>query len=247
MPKCNPKKFRSELANELRVLAEVMAREKLCLDTKPLREAEEECRDGSGEEWGYELNRLIFRLTDVKNPIPTNVVNVSLELSVKVSGVCLDDDHTGDPFNELEFNIVINGQHNNGGRVKKVMCSSHLDRDLPLSPGGVPRFMHPFYHFQHGGYNTWNTGYSYGAALILETPRIAHPPMDAILGVDFVLTNHFPTKILGFREDDDYSRILTSAQKRIWRPYVQSLASAWGAAPTVCDWPYIKLWPQLMP
>jgi len=247
MAKVKPKIFRSNLADELRTLADILAREKLCRDVKPLRDAEEECRSGKDIKWGYEINGLVFGLNDVKNAVPTNVVNVNLELSVKVSGICLDDDHLGDPFQELEFNIVIGGEHNTGAKIKKVMCSWHLDRDLPLKPGATHRFMHPFYHFQHGGHHTWNKQYSYGAALILETPRFAHPPMDGILGVDFVLTNHLLTKTLEFREEDDYSRILLSAQRRVWRPYVHALATAWGAAPPTCNWPYKTLWPQLMP
>lgn len=246
MPKRNINKFRLERASELRRLAEVLHSERVCDDVRPLLDAADQCRQGAGDVWEYELERLIFRVSKVKHAIPKRVFNVTLELSIKVTGICILESEVCDPFQSLEFNIIVGGEHRNGGRIKKVISSWHLDRDLG-SATGVHEFIHPLYHFQHGGRHTWNTGLSYGAALILEAPRFAHPPMDAVLGIDFVLTNFFVSSSLNFREEGDYRSILRSAHERVWRPYVHTLALAWQPIAISSNWqPIDKLWPQLL-
>jgi hypothetical protein len=246
MPKRNIDKFRLDRASELRRLAEILEGERMCDGIHPLLNASDQCRQGSGETWGYELERLIFRLSNIKNAIPKRVSNVTLELSIKVTGICILEDEVCDPFSALEFNMTLGGEHRDAGLIKKVMCSWHLDRDLGAG-AGVQEYMHPIYHFQHGGRHTWNTGLSYGAALILEAPRFAHPPMDAILGVDFVLTNFFVSSSLNFRDEFEYRSIIRTAHARIWRPYVHALALAWTPAASSSTWPPTdKLWPQLL-
>jgi hypothetical protein len=71
--------------------------------------------------------------------------------------------------------------------------------------------------------------------------------MDAVIGIDFVLTNFFVSSALTFREEGDYRSILRSAHGRIWRPYVHDLALAWQPMASSSDWSSNdKLWPQLL-
>jgi hypothetical protein len=88
-----------------------------------------------------------------------------------------------------------------------------------------------------------DASFDYGTGLILESPRIAHPPMDAILGIDFVLTNYFCSSRLDFREEGDYSNLLRAAQKRIWLPYARALD--WTKRREDNDWAPSRIWPQL--
>ena len=92
----------------------------------------------------------------------------------------------------------------------------------------------------------WEQEDDFGATLILESPRIAHPPMDAILGIDFVLTNYIKSSDLGFRQENDYQKLLRGAQERLWMPYARALVFAWGPVPNVSEWPFILPWPQLV-
>lgn len=148
-----------------------------------------------------------------------------------------------DPFESLEFNIIITGKHPDDPE-KKVISSWHLDRDEENEAHGKQEFIHPCYHFQYGGRHMQDAS-DYGAALILESPRIAHPPMDAILGIDFVLTNYFNSSRLAFREEGDYSNLLRTAQARIWRPYALALAEEWTERSDGKAWPPTTIWPQL--
>lgn len=239
-----PNTFRRDRATELQKLANILLREKICSDIGPLKKAANQCRTGSGSQWSYELKGLSFQLTNLRHTIPQNVKNVNLKLTIKVSGDC-EPGEKSDPFESLEFNIIITGKHPDDPK-KKVISSWHLDRDDAAAGegDGKQEFIHPCYHFQYGGRHMQD-GSDYGTALILESPRIAHPPMDAILGIDFVLTNYFNSSRLDFREEGDYSNLLRAVQERIWRPYALALAAEWSERSENNDWPPNRIWPQL--
>jgi hypothetical protein len=246
MPKYNPHRFRLERAKELDTLARILDRTGICSDCTPLHQAADECRQPSADRWRYSLERLIFRIRDTKNAIPSKVYDVTLDLSIFLTGHCKDDGEIRDPLNALEFNMVITGKHDKNGETRSVLCSWHLDRDLPAAPGGTHEFIHPVYHFQHGGRNMWGLGNDFGDSLILESPRLAHPPMDAILGIDFVLTNYIKSSELEFRQENDYKNLLRSAQAIMWKPYARALTFAWEPGPIQSEWPFILPWPQLV-
>jgi len=240
--KIKPQTFRRKRATELQRLANILLREKICLDIGPLKKAANQCRRGSGSKWSYELKSLIFQLTNLRHTIPQNVRGVKLNLTIKVSGDC-NPGHASDPFESLEFNILITGKHPDNPK-KEVISSWHLDRDETHDEEGKQEFIHPCYHFQYGGRHMQDAS-DYGTGLILESPRIAHPPMDAILGIDFVLTNYFSSSRLDFREEGDYSNLLRATQKRIWRPYALALAEEWSKRSERNAWPPSRIWPQL--
>lgn len=241
--KIKPKMFRRDRAKELQRLADILAREHICLNVGPLKKAESQCRRASGSKWSYKLERLIFRLTDLRHTIPQNIKQALLELTIKVSGDC-NPGNLSDPFESLEFNILITGKRSDEPK-EEVISSWHLDRDEVDEEDGEQEFIHPCYHFQYGGRHMQDARFDYGAALILESPRIAHPPMDAILGVDFVLTNYFKSSRLDFRERGEYPNLLRAAQERIWRPYALALAQEWTQRSERNPWPPTTIWPQL--
>lgn len=111
--------------------------------------------------------------------------------------------------------------------------------------------MHPVYHLHYGGNRLdstiQNEDHCYGDSLFLDSPRLAHPPMDAILGVDFVLTNYVSQESFRtLREDNQYQNLVKAAQSRVWRPYIQALAHSWSPVPDRCDWKDKTIWPQLL-
>lgn len=71
-------------------------------------------------------------------------------------------------------------------------------------------------------------GNDFGHMLLLLSPRIPYPPMDLILGIDFVLRNFFKkSQIQGILENSQYQRAVKNSQYRLWRPYMLSLAHYW--------------------
>lgn len=249
MAKVNSNRYRISRARELESLGEILVRENVCQDTSPLYRAASQCRSGSGESWNYDMRRLTFRLSKMRHPIPCCAKEVTLELNVQIGGRCVseEDDNARDPFEEYQLDIELTGAcYEETERL--VISSWHLDRvDAGNSIcNGLTEFIHPYYHFQFGGRFMRESEEDFGASLILESPRIAHPPMDAVLGIDFVLTNYYDSAKLRFRDQGEYASIIRTAQHRIWRPYVSALSTKWSEASLEEQWPPSHIWPQLI-
>lgn len=246
MPHINKNSYKRDRAKELMTLAEILNRVAVCQDTSPLYRAASQVNSSHGSTWGYEMDRLRFRLDARHHAVPQQVMDLTLELSLRIEANYVPEDEGEflDPFQKLDFNIVTSGI-SVSDRDQRVMCAWHLDRDIGQAGDPEQTFIHPQYHFQFGGRDMQYVEHGFCSVLLLETPRIAHPPMDAILGVDFVLTNYFRSDRLKFREEGTYINILRTAQDRIWRPYALALASRWTESRQSLQWPPTKLWPQL--
>jgi hypothetical protein len=260
MAKVDIEEARSEVGRELDLLARTLQNTDICPDAWPVFNAARQCRNGAGlpnNQWGYRLDQLIFRPGVTERAVPAGVHTVSVELTVEVVSSHWDRHESADPFDTLEFNLVLQGEYQKEARPVRTFLSWHLDRHIEGDDGeeaedeGIrsgPSFVHPLYHFQLGGQRLWGSigqGLEYGNALFLEAPRIAHPPMDAVLGIDFVLTNFFPQARLGVRSDRTYQNVVAAAQRRCWRPYVHALIAAWEPMPQFCRLRCCDLWPQL--
>jgi len=105
-------------------------------------------------------------------------------------------------------------------------CSWHFDRH---QEGNLPEFHHPLYHTHFGGKEINKGQLNYGNVLILESPRLLHPPMDIILAVDFVMGNYYsrhncePYKAL--LDEPLYHKLVENSRKRFWQPFFLALAS----------------------
>jgi hypothetical protein len=260
MSKAQVKLYKSELAKELETLARILGSEarvgkkSLIVDPKPLTDAAVQCKpkgSSSSTKWKYSIQKLRFLLPDKDGTkrFPTGVSDLQLELTVTISGDCSTRDLAVDPFVEYSLEIDIAGTYKSDKVNKKALCSWHLDRDIPPEKGKVQQFMHPCYHFHFGGRSTWDSALDFGATLLLEAPRLAFPPLDGILAVDYVLTNYYGHSHLKFREGGSYQKLVRAAQDRCWRPYVRALASRWPAYAMEAEEPWLptKIWPQIVP
>lgn len=248
MGRVSPAAFRSTRASELDALARILERAEIC-DAYPLKAAAQECRDkGSreGEKWCYTMGPLIFRgLPHPRGARPQDATDLVHSLTVDLVGVCEDDGYLGDPF--LHLVVEIQGRAQTGGR--PLHSAWHLDRHLVQEGDGPGEAAHPLYHFQYGG--NWMISLQddemadYGDSLLLGPPRLAHPPMDAIMAVDFVLSNFGLDKRRVLFSDPEYRRLVVEAQKRVWLPYARILANGWEGSVLHGTWDAALLWPQL--
>jgi hypothetical protein len=246
MPKHNINKVRLEIAKELDDLASILEDERICDDVVPLRNAGSQCRagqpGGNKKAWGYDLDRLIFRLGSFRHAVPVDIVDVAAELSVSVTGLCVDDDE--DPFISLAVDVVIQAR---GLDSKKLYCSWHLDRHIKEDGDDDPKDAHPHYHLHYGGKRLKALASDFGEALLLDTPRLAHPPLDALLGVDFVLSNYMSIDWRRLRDDvPQYTKLIKKVQQRIWQPYAHTTNSHWERPPVDKAWSPEQIWPQLV-
>jgi hypothetical protein len=236
----NSDKFRRDRAAELRQLASVLEDEGVCLDVSPINAAMGSCytdKPNGDSSWGYDIAKQLFRIENQRHTIPDTLFDISLELSLSVKGLCHSDGDLSNTLSDLAVDFVIRGRD---ARKQQCVNSWHLDKHIPGEED--PQYAHPEFHFQHGGKLMRG---DYGSAIIFESPRIAHPPMDGILAVDFVISNFLGVYRGRLKDNNEYQNLVRSAQARLWRPYALTAASHW-VKEINTGWVAPVIWPQLV-
>jgi hypothetical protein len=235
-----PQTFRNTQARELDRLAILLGKYRnICPNTGPLHTAAKQCRSfpKKSDLWGYKLDRLQFYVEKPRHTFPENISDtLVVELSVTVEGKC-HPVKSDDPFEQLAVNIVVSGKN---PYQPENICAWHLDRHIDSESEVV----HPLYHFQYGGNRMEHLKDDLGRVLLLETPRLVHPPMEAVLAIDFVLSNFVGATWKQIKEEKDgtYRNMVAEAQERFWYPYAESIAARWGKPPKDSR----VLWPTLI-
>jgi hypothetical protein len=130
----------------------------------------------------------------------------------------------------------------------------HFDRHISGSPSvaaNAPLEMPPLFHFHFGGNGLAerraSNNSAWGNLLELHAPRIAHPPLDLVLLVDFLLSNFAGEKWRHLVDTKkDYHEIVEAAQRRFWCPYKGALSDYFAATPQEQnDHLARELWPSL--
>lgn len=181
----------------------------------------------SEENWGYKINSLNFKLEKYpEKRHPKDIEKLELTLDFDLVGNCNDIGTLKDPFLWLIFNITVSGEYNG----QDFITSYHLDRHLYKPGDELPIEPHPFYHFQFGGKNIMDIGRDVdsGKLIIFEAPRIAHYPMEFVLGIDYILSYFFPDiRALILQSEQEYVNLIEKYQARILKPYYHTISSTW--------------------
>ena len=250
MNKRRAQEFRKLRAEELRRFAQILLEEEAVRDAGPLLSAAAMCARqviiDRHEYWGYSFHGLEFYDVDMeslRHARPEGADELKLELSIALKGPCLDDNSPDDPFTILNVDFVTVGRGTDG---RELRCAWHLDKHIKAVGDNPSTLVHPDYHFQHGGKNVWSLN-DYGSSLILETPRLPHPPLDAILAVDFILSNYYGKRWESMHIDNsDYQDLVKAAQERCWMPYAFSTATICKTIVATSPWKPKLIWPQLV-
>jgi hypothetical protein len=250
--------FCRERANELLKMASALEDKQIVQDTSDLRSASNLCarmfKENGVYKWQYNIDSLIFNLLPFSHTKPTiaQKLPLKLDLSVKLKAKCFDEDDIEDPFEELTTNIYIVAEGLDSARdpEKKWICCWHLDKHQVSENSEESEeddesdFAHPAYHFQHGGNKLKaNNDFNFGQNLILDPPRIAHPPLDGILAIDFIVSNFLGPKWKKLQDSPEYYRPVASSQKLFWKPYLERVKAFW---PRPNSENARLIWPQLL-
>jgi hypothetical protein len=243
--KDNSPAIRAQIAANLDNFARLLDKERLVRDLSPLYNAAKMCRNNVPAKgvWGYDVENLIFRgLGDIKvfqNEF--DIKNANLIFSMTVKGLCEPSEDT-DPLIALGMQIIIDGFYI-GDDAKPAFSAWHLDRH---NLEGESAFFHPLYHMSFGGMHLESQLDSKNTSVFLaDTPRLIHLPMDAILGIDYVLTNFWQSSMLGFRNEGAYINLLAESQRNLWKPYIDTLHGFWQPNAHKLSWSPFEIIPQL--
>ena len=258
MSKSSKKKYRGEVSDLIRKFGEALKTKKVLHDNKVFEDAAKQCLDGLcpviagisidySNSWGYELRNVILNVPQkdkAKGIFPADAVVNTITFSAKVVGNYLNGDYAEDPFAHVELNIIALGKSKNGDDMKACW---HFDRHLQSKKDKIkPIDSHPIYHFQFAGKNLVLPNNNYGEHLVLDTPRIMHLPLEAMLGLDFVLSNFLGEQRNILSAYKPYADCLKEVQKHFWRPYVHSLAKKWDSyANGNYNWDVNEICPQI--
>lgn len=203
---------------------------KKIFDTSQLEALVGKSKHTSSDIWEYSTSRLIFRKIDLQRHVRPEAIkpddDATLELEVGFNGqYSVLTNKIYDHIKSLAVRITINLESIDEDLVViERNCLWHLDKhDYTKAVNSS----HPLYHFEFGGSSKTETeGFSYGHFILLDTPRIMHPPLDIVLAIDFVLKHFYPySQSKSLTDKAQYKEIIKNAQYRMWRPYFLSVVS----------------------
>lgn len=174
-------------------------------------------------------SRIKSEMADVLLELRINITERSyFESSIEDS---IQQNTEAQPSIKYGVQIITHGKTTTTSTFPNYKMSWHLDKHIRTELGADGRgkgFVHPEYHFNMGGFAlTKVEDFDYGHVLLIDTPRIQHPPLDIVLAIDFVLKNFYGIRVKNLIESRQYNKIIESAKKRLWRPYFISLAHHW--------------------
>lgn len=216
------------IASDIFDFAELLVSHNIIQDAKSLYDASAKLQNSQNTtEWRYECDNLKFSVEGtVAGTIPQQISFVEIFFNISTVGVFSNDDVCRNPLSELNFDIELEGFRELENKIDNYFASWHLDKHIK-SP--QCQYIHPEYHLTFGGNKLEEKGVdNFGSTLILPSPRISYPPMDVILGIDFILQNYFPLgEISKLLDDSKYKQIVSNSQERLWKPYYLSLSTKW--------------------
>ena len=230
-----------ERVSELHQLAAILAKVEGVRSVDPLNQAHVSKLE-EGECWALTLVGLTFdlegdELEAHRHARPPGLASVELVLDVRLEGWCEPKDSLRDPFRQLSVECILTGTRS-GDTLHH--SAWHLERHSAASADGD--FAHPAYHLQYGGMRLPKK-IDLGHHLVLDSPRVAHPPLDAVLAIDFLVSNYMPSLWCDLRSNNPgYETLVKQAQARYWRPYALECTSHWSSEDS--GWNGPAIWPQ---
>ncbi|MEQ9196774.1 MAG: hypothetical protein RIE84_08480 [Parvibaculum sp.] len=215
------KEHRSLLANELLKMEQLLSQHcSICRNPGVIRSAVNSLLADAKQNtstWEYKVSGLLFEVPKPKNTLPSFIPN-QLDISLDVNAAGEFDCQFHDPFTSLAVNIRVAAKANNREHIE----AWHLDRHE--DGGNPPECAHPLYHIQRGGRVMKHIQNDVGLTMIVDPPRLAHPPIEVILGIDYVLSQYAGKFWQALRTKPEYLRLVGDLQKRLWQGYTATCA-----------------------
>lgn len=205
--------IRGNASADIQYVAKILQSKGLCTDISPLMKTIALLKGSKSAQ----LEKLKLHVNTAPRNTRPNVESLDIYLNVTVPQVLSDDFDLS--LSGYAFSMIIAGINENGETVKS---SWHIDYDNSDNA----EYMHPHFHLTYGGQSMEDI--PLGNVLLLPTPRLAYPPVDIILGIDFALSNFVKKDLYeSIRSDSQYRAAVKHSQIKYWKPYMLSLAHFW--------------------
>ena len=243
---------KGSISNDIEILSDLITRNLSDYfdDSGSLRKAMIQCEyELNNDLWGYEDCEMIFNITPkLGTSKPAKIRDLKAQINISnIRGKVSKLGKVEDPLEAYECELIFSGL-NMENKMEKVFNSWHLDRNIPSKS---PKCIHPIYHLHYGGNTMTKSSFEFGNGMVLESPRIQHPPLDAVLLVDFILRNFYDKTTDPISEtinSSEYKEIVKNSQFRLWRPYYLAKASPWIENNLQISWsanevlPWVEYW-----
>ena len=223
----------NDIKTDLYNVASTLRRYGICNDVSPLERACGTVKVFDNQSFRYSVSNLKFNNV----PIPRNIGFNSISAFMVFLDVTLREKNLD--MNEIGNPILVENTSDNFLFCLRIECMNrqtrHVDSwHLDYEPENDNEYVHPMFHLTHGG--RIMDGIEVGQSMKLVVPRLPFYPMDAILGIDFIVGNFYKKDTYNrLRSDQLYNKAVQNAQNRLWRPYFLALSRKW------CNHPSIKM------
>lgn len=188
-------------------------------------------KNATATDYNYKFNYLEFNIPCQPGVVPALCDQLKLRFSIDITGVIdnEEDNFVKNPLKSLTFDLELSGlSYTEELKEVNLHSSWHLDKHIRGETDGAAKYSHPEYHLAFGGSKMEANDGMYGGSLIMPTPRLAYPPMDAALGINFILQNYYhKNDIADVLANSIYKRIISESQERLFVPYAKSFYSNW--------------------
>ncbi|KZN40303.1 hypothetical protein [Pseudoalteromonas luteoviolacea] len=176
----------------------------------------------------YPLNiniaRLVFDVPNThKHTLPVGITESTLSVSIKMG--FRTSTVSFDAISELNIDFEVSSYNSEGNTVKSAW---HLDYHNVV---GNEHFSHPQFHFQFGGkklresLQESNSHLNTGELLLMESPRLMHPPLDPVLAIDFIFGNFLGENAWkALRNKKPFGKIHKLSKDMFWKPYYSGIS-----------------------
>ncbi|HSV70096.1 MAG TPA: hypothetical protein VLI72_08290 [Methylibium sp.] len=234
----------AQVSQELSELGHVLLGLGIIFDDKPIQDSAQQVLNSRVGLWYYQIDQLLIEVGGKGlRYFPTHASGTTqCRLDMTVEGFVNRTNDDDDPLKHNGVQIFLSSSVG----VKKYNAAWHFDAQGARTAGHC---LHPRYHMTFGGRQLFpqlavdNATHQMRNLLLLDSPRLAHPPLDLALAVDFVLSHFAGPKWAKARQSADYVRHLKRSQERLWKPYFSAASkicagspNGWGPSP----------WPQLV-
>jgi hypothetical protein len=238
-----------EIASDLRLLSQRLIDSGLLLDGAPLDQAAGQCIKSPKDIWAYDITDLSVKIGRIAGAHPSKQYDLTCVINCTVKG-SFKASVNNDPCLRLNVGLRYEGIAPHSTPFYQTW---HLDRE-GSAPGKCQALeTHPRYHIHFGGegmtlsadsHRCKQKCHTFGELLLMNQPRLLHPPLDGVLAVDFVLSNAAGANWKALRGDPSYSSMIKRSQDRYWKSFAKTFACHWSTSdPSL--WSSIDLCPNL--